>query len=490
MTSTFIRHELKAFWRARNTGKSIAVHIVVGLAILYLLACALLVGFQLNKILIKSAPHDNVIISFCGVILTYYMVELLLRMQFQELPTLRVQPYLQLPIKRNTLVKYLSLTAMLSAFNLWPLILFIPFIVKIIAAGMGWLVASAFILSLIGISIFNNYLALYIKRRAAFNGWIFIASSIALILLGMGDFEWHLYSIKHISYLYFGHLLLQPGWVLLPLVLGTVMYIINFNYLKHNLYLEVLTKHKTLRASTTEFPLLNRFGQIGDMVANEIKLIIRNKRSRSSLIMSLFFLFYGLIFYTNPKMGEPIKIFAGMFMTGVFIINYGQFMYGWQGGYFDGFMVSKIKFTDFLKAKYFLFTTVSTIAFLLTLPYIYFGWRTGAIQVVMYLWNIGVNTTLILFFANRNQKRIDLSKGATFNWEGVGVTQLLLSFPLILLPYAIYLPLKLTGFPNLALIVLGSIGLGFVLSRSYWIKVLAADFDKRKYKITEGFRNK
>ncbi|HEY0245094.1 MAG TPA: DUF5687 family protein, partial [Mucilaginibacter sp.] len=170
--------------------------------------------------------------------------------------------------------------------------------------------------------------------------------------------------------------------------------------------------------------------------------------------------------------------------------NYGQYMYSWQATYFDGILVSKVSFTDFLKAKYLLFTLVSTTAFILTLPYVYFGWRTVLIHFVMYLWNLGVNTTIILFFANRNSKRIDLSKGATFNWEGVGVTQLLLSVPLMLTPYVIYVPLKLLIGANAGLVALAVTGLIGIFSRNYWIKWLTADFYNRKFEIAEGFRDK
>ncbi|MDB5110985.1 MAG: hypothetical protein JWR67_2099 [Mucilaginibacter sp.] len=491
MTSTFIKHELKAFWRARNTGKSIAVHIVMGLMILYLLACALGIGFFMDRFLKQAFPKDDLVFSFCGIILIYYLFELLSRMQLQELPTLRVQPYLQLAVTRNSLVRYLAFTAMLSFFNLWPLILFIPFILKVVAVKMGGVAALVFILSVIGFSIFNNYLALYIKRKASLNGWVFLVSSLCLILIGMGDFKWHLYSIRNFSYLFFGHLATQPLLVLVPILLAIAMYYTNFLFLKQNLYLEELTKHKTLRKSTTEFPLLDRFGNIGDLVANEIKLIIRNKRPSSALKVSLFFLFYGLIFYNNPKIGEYMKLLVGMFMTGIFIISYGQYMYGWQANHFDGIMVSKVSFTDFLKAKYLLFTLVSTAAFLLTLPYVYFGWRTVMIHFIMYLWNLGVNTTIVLFFANRNSKRIDLSKGAAFNWEGVGVTQLLLSIPLMLAPYIIYIPLKLlAGNNNLPLVVIALLGMIGIFTRGYWIKLLTADFYNRKFKIAEGFRDK
>jgi len=491
MTSTFIRHELKAFWRARNTGKSIAVHIFMGFLILYFLTVALYLGFNIDTFLKKGFPKDDLLVSFCGVILLYYAIELLSRMQLQELPTLRVQPYLQLAIKRNTLVKYLAFTSMLSFFNLWPLILFTPFIIKVIAVQKGGLVAVIFILSLIGFSIFNNYLALYIKRKASFNGWIMLGSTFVLALIGMGDFKWHLYSIRDFSYGFFGHLITQPALVLVPIVLAVIMYYVNFLFLKDNLYLEELTKHKTLKRSTTEFPLLDRFGHIGDLVANEIKLIIRNKRPSSALKVSLVFLFYGLIFYRNPQLHEPFKVFVGMFMTGIFIISYGQYMYGWQATQFDGILVSKISFTDFLKAKYLLFTLVSTVAFILTIPYVYYGWRTVLVHFVMYLWNLGVNSTIILFFANRNSKRIDLSKGAAFNWEGVGVTQLLLTFPLLILPYIIYVPVKLlAGGFNWPLAALAFIALAGIFTRSYWIKTLTTDFYKRKFKIAEGFRNK
>jgi len=491
MTSTFIRHELKAFWRARNTGKSIAVHIIMGILILYLLACALSIGFFMDKGLKHFFPKDDIIISFTGIILLYYLFELLSRMQLQELPTLRVQPYLQLAIKRNTLIKYLAFTSMLSFFNLWPLILFVPFIIKIIAVQKGGLIAIIFILSLIGFSIFNNYLALYLKRKASLNGWILLISSLGLILIVAGDFKFHLYSIRDFSFLFFGHLIINPALVFIPILLATGMYYVNFLFLKYNLYLEELTKHKTLKRSTTEFPLLDRFGLVGDLVANEIKLIIRNKRPSSALKVSAFFLFYGLLAYLRPHPMEFMGIFMGMFMSGIFIISYGQYMYGWQATHFDGILVSKISFFDFLKAKYLLFTMVSTAAFILTTPYVYFGWHAVLINFVMYLWNIGINTTIVLFFANRNSKRIDLSKGAAFNWEGVGATQMLLSFPLLLAPYIFYIPVKLlTHSNNWPLVALALIGIIGIFTRSYWIKLLIADFYNRKFKIAEGFRDK
>jgi hypothetical protein len=491
MTLTFIQHELKAFWRSKNTGKSIGVRIVMGILILYLLLNVLVIGFFMDKVLVKVFPNEDIIKAFSGIILYYFLFELLMRFQLQELPTLKVQPYLHLPVKKNTIIRYLSFASLQSFFNLWPFILFLPFIIKVIRPEFGGMVTFAFILSIIGFMVFNNYLSLYIKRRSNLNGWVSVGFAISLVLLISSDYVWHIISFKTLSYAFFGNLHTKPVLVVIPLFLGVIVYYINFSYLKSNLYLEELgSQKKTAYKSSTEIPLLSSFGKIGDLMANEIKLILRNKRSRSALVMCSIMLLYGLIFYTNKVYGDGWKVFCGMFMTGIFIISYGQFLYGWQAAHFDGILVSKVNFRDFLKAKFLLFTSISTIAFVLTTPYAYFGWHVVFVHFMMYLWNIGISVTIVLFFANRNYKRIDLSKGASFNWEGVGATQLLLGFPLIVTPFVIYGPLAWFGHPDIGLLIIGAIGLIFVLTRTYWIKILETDFHQKKYTIAEGFRAK
>lgn len=490
MISTFISHELKSMGRSRNAGKALAIRIIMGVLILILLAYIAAIGFVLDVVLTKTMPHQNIIGVFTGIIFYYFVIDLLMRFQLQELPTLKVQPYLHLRIKKNTLISYLSFASLLSFFNLWPFLLFTPFIFKTVCPQLGVGTALLFLVSIIGMATFNNYLSLYIKRRSNLNGWVSVGFAATLSILMALDFKWKLLSFRQPSQWFFGHLNTQPLLVLLPIALAIAIFYINFYYLKGNLYLEELGSRKTSYKSSTEYPILDRLGPVGDLIGNEIKLILRNKRSRSALVMTTMFLFYGLLFYTNKMYSDGWKVFCGQFMTGIFIINYGQFMYGWQASHFDGILVSKIKFTDFVKGKYILFTGVSTVAFILTLPYAYFGWHIIWVHFAMFLWNIGVSTTVVLFFANRNYKRIDLSKGAAFNWEGVGATQLLVGLPLMIVPYIVYGPLAWFKHPDIALVILGSIGVFFVLIRPTIIKFLEKDFNEKRYKIAEGFRNK
>jgi hypothetical protein len=52
--------------------------------------------------------------------------------------------------------------------------------------------------------------------------------------------------------------------------------------------------------------------------------------------MSLIILFYGLIVYINPAYKDtPVFfVFVGILMTGVFMLNYGQFVPAWDSNYY------------------------------------------------------------------------------------------------------------------------------------------------------------
>jgi hypothetical protein len=108
----------------------------------------------------------------------------------------------------------------------------------------------------------------------------------------------------------------------------------------------------------------------------------------------------------------------------------------------------------------------------------------------MLIWNLGVNTVLVLFFANQNYKRIDLSKGSAFNWEGVGASQWIMSLPLLITPFLVYLPFSYMDYPDAGIAFIGITGLLFIISREFWLNLLIKQFQNKRFTIAEGFRNK
>ena len=90
--------------------------------------------------------------------------------------------------------------------------------------------------------------------------------------------------------------------------------------------------------------------------------------------------------------------------------------------------------------------------------------------------------------ATFNKKKMDLSKGTTFNYQGVSAMNWLVLFPAFLLPVLIYAPFGLFGYKYIGLAVIGLIGLMGLLFRKYWIARITNNFFKRKYIMAEGFR--
>jgi len=121
-------------------------------------------------------------------------------------------------------------------------------------------------------------------------------------------------------------------------------------------------------------------------------------------------------------------------------------------------------------------------------PYAYFGWKILLTHGMLYLWNIGVSSLIVLAFANWNYKYIDLSKGSSFNWEGVGASQFIIGIPLFITPMLIYFFISWLSNPVAGILALGFIGLVFILIRPYWIAKLVGSFKNKRYKIAEGFR--
>ena len=53
----------------------------------------------------------------------------------------------------------------------------------------------------------------------------------------------------------------------------------------------------------------------------------------SFLVASFFFVFYGLFFFTQDIYKDSlIVVFAGIFVTGGFLLNFGQFVPSWEIG--------------------------------------------------------------------------------------------------------------------------------------------------------------
>lgn len=490
MFLTFLAHQRKSFFRSRNQAGSIIARIFMALLILYFLAVAIGAGFFMGQIITEIFPGKNIVEVFNGFIFYYFAIDFLMRIQLQDLPTLSVVPYLHLNIKKKTLVNFLNLKSLFSAFNIIPLFLFLPFIFTKIESEYGAFASVMYAVSVLSLMLFNNFLVLYLKRKSISN-ILYLVLGI-LIVAALGALEYFkIISIAALANSVFSTIAMNPLLALGFVVIAFLVFLFNSNYLRRNLYTEELSKKQENKTST-DYPFLNRYGKVGELAALELKLILRHKRPRTTFLLGFIFLLYGLFMYKPESYNGnnlTLLIFVAVLMTGIFIINYGQFMFGWQSGHFDGILANKINFKNFIKAKFLLFTIASTLFTLLASFYGFMSWKILVIQFAVYFYNIGFATVIVLYFATLNYKRLDISKSASFNWQGTGATQWIMSIPLLLIPFLIYAPFGyIMNKPFWGIAAIGIFGVITLLMRNVWINFLTKKFEKQRYKIAEGFR--
>lgn len=491
MILTLLSHQWKSFWRSRSAGKSLAVQLFIGFILLYVLASALVLGFTLKHILREIFRHSDPIAVFCGFIFYYFSFDLLLRFMTQELPVLAIQPYLVQNIHRRQLVNFLNIRSLFHFLNLTPLLTFLPFIFTDLASARGIAAAWALAATILFLTLFNNFLLLYLKRRSIINSWWMVGFFSIIVALMTLDY-FHTLSILQFSSQAFASLLAHPWLVLLPALLAALAYLNNYRFLFRNLYLEDLAKGGKA-ARSREYAWLNQWGPAGELIALNFKLIARNKRPKYLIRFSVIMLFYGFVFYTqqNIRSQHTIMIFLGaLFITGSFITNFGQFLFSWHSSYFQGLMASAFSIRHFIRAQFLLFMAIATVSFALSLFYGFMSWKILPIEVAAWLYNIGVNTVVCIYFSNFNTKPIDLDRTVMFNYQGTSLSQWIFALVSMLLPILLYLLLeRCIGFwPTV--ISFGTLGLISLLLYGWWIDVLAGTFQRRKYIMLEGFRER
>jgi len=486
---TLLSHQWKSFIRSRNAGKSLIIQLFMALLILYFLAAAIILGISVGKILTELFPGQATVSLFCSFILYYFLMDIMLRFMLQDLPALAVQPYLTQNIEKKKLAGFLNIRSLFTVFNILPLVLFIPFSVTKIAAQYGNWVTFCFIINIVALTAGNHFFILFIKRKTFINyrwmiGFILIAG-----LFITGD-RFHFFPVSSISARIFTGLLKYPWLTFNSLLWAAISFFTNYSFLQKNLYLEENNSGKSA-ASTANYSWLQRFGLTGELISIDVKMILRNKRPRTVLLISAMLLLYGFIFYKPEFINKGnfgFLLFGGIFITGVFIINYGQFLFAWQSGHFDGILTHNIGTKAYIKSKFALMLSVSTIWLLCSLAYGFISWKIIPVEIAAYLFNIGINTVLVGLFATRNYKSIDITKKASFNYQGMGATQWLYTLAIGVSCLLVYWPFAFFMNSWAGIAAIGVSGLVFLLFQDWWIGIIQLEFQKNKYKISEGFR--
>lgn len=492
MFKWFINHEWKKATRSNVWHKKVVTNILMGFLIFMMMLYLLALGLFVDVIIKGLYPDQDPVRVLNGFLIYYFLIDLIARFYLQQVSAFTIESYLHLPVKRSTITHYVVLRTITSIFNYLPLFVFIPFAVKVIAPDYSVVDAWIWILTLIFLVFTNNLIISYLKRQLGSNPRVVGVFAIFLAIFIFLDY-FNVISLSSFSTFAFGLIFTHQITAIIPVIAIIGVYILNYHFLRNKLYSEEINirKHKKID-SIGNIRYLRSIGITGELIALEMKLMWRNKRTRTIIYMLPIFVLYGFFFYPQEIYRETFGflIFVGVFMTGGMMLNYANYAFGWESSYFDTILTNNISIDRYLKVKFFNSVIVSTICYIITIPYLFFGWEILLINTVTFLYNIGLLVFVLLYMATYNKKRMDLSKGSAFNYQGVGASNWLAMIPAFLLPVFIYLPFSFAGYKIAGLMAIGVLGLIGLIFHKSLLKIIKNQFLKRKYMMAEGFRER
>ena len=479
--------------RSTSFAKSLLTNILLGFLVVLLLGYLLGAGLFLKQIINILAEGKDALVVLNSYLIYYFLFEFMYRYFIQKLPVVELESLLHLPIGKARIMHILLLRSFISPLSIISLLLFLPFSIDVVASQFGGMAAIFWLGSILLTSWTLHWFMLWFKQRFE-DGIIGLIVVFAVLLLGGGSSYMGWFNLGEIMKPVFDFAISSPIPVTILAVVMAGSYWLCFRFYHSNAYLEDLSEDDGVRFINQSIGFFSRFGLAGELANLEWKLIIRHKKSRTILMLSGFFLLYGLIFYRNPAYQtedggiQSLFIFVGVFITGIFMIQYGQQFLSWNSANFDFFLNRKDGIEALVKGKYLLLGAISVISFLASVPYAFFGWQFLFIHIATFLFNVGILIHVIIYFAIWKPKPMDLNKGAMFNYEGIGAAQFLIMIPMMAGPYIIYLPFSMLFGDYAGLIALGIAGIIGLLAFKRLSQINIDRIKTNRYEISSSFR--
>ncbi|MBS7255178.1 DUF5687 family protein [Flavobacterium branchiicola] len=485
MIKKFIYLEWKAFSRSASFGKNLAMKILIGFIALYF--SLIFIGMGVGAFYILKDMKLEPLLTVNKFLIYYFVLDLVIRLLLQSIPVLNIKSLLILPFKKPTIVHFSLGKTMLSFFNWIHGLFFIPFSIVLLLEGYDVVGIIFWFLAIFALIYINNFLNIILSNIDK----LFVVFVAFAIAFGAAQY-YKLFDITAFSTPFFHGLYESKGLFLIPVFVLIGLYVFSFKYLKNNLFLDAGLSVKQDIAATENLSWLNQFGTLGTFLKNDIKLIKRNKRSKTTVVMSIVFLFYGLIFFGNTHQPVAMQIFAGIFVSGGFLFVFGQFVPSWDSSYYQLMMTQNIPYRGYITSKWWLIVIGTLISTILASFYLFYGWEVYLTIVVGAIYNIGVNSHLVLLGGAFTKTPIDLSNagGAFGDKKAFNVNAMLLSLPKIFLPLALYGIGLYFDNKNLGLALVAVAGvLGFVFKDKVF-SLIEKIYKREKYRTISAYKQK
>ena len=477
----------KKFMRAPQLEAKLAIKLLMGFIVLYFGGSLLFAGIAVYPILSDQFPERDPISVINSVLVLIFILELIIRYFLQQLPVTEIKSFLLLSIPKKRIIRNVLFRSLLSVYNAIPVLFYLPISISMLqddyALGQviaWWVAVTAFSLCLNFISFLAN------KNNKALAGFM-----ILIILLYLSESYMDIETLRAVGY-FFDAIITQPLWVLVPLGTFVLLYQITFSFLKKNLNLEGSLAAKKEVANAGRYDFLDVFGSHALFLKNDLRLIVRNVRPKNIVMMSFLFLFYGLFFFTQDNQPESLLVFASIFISGGFLLTYGNYVPAWDTEYYAFLMCQNLSYKKYLDSKWRLMTFAIIFSTVLSLPYLYFGVKIYLLILSGAAFNIGLGTWITLYggLLNKQPLKLNVKAKAFENTQAFSGKMMLMIFPKMVLPVLLYIIPATLFNPTAGYITLAASGVLGIVFKNQILTQMAKLFAKQKHEMLQAFTQK
>ena len=392
----------------------------------------------------------------------------------------------------HRLIDCLLIRSGLDSFNLFWFFFFVPFAILTITRFYGVTGVLTYLIGIWLLMLLNNYWFLLCRMLMGEHFCWFLLPVLVYGALGAAFF------IPDESPLFdfcinVGEGFILGNWLTFAVTLAIIalFYLLDRYVIGKMIYGEInKVEDTTVQVKhVSEYRFLERYGQVGEYMKLELKMLLRNKICKRGLYSAggVVLVFSALIAFTDAYQGG-MKDFLVMYNFALFGILFLSTIMGYEGNYIDGLMSRKESIYSLLQAKYAIYSIGQVIPLVMIIPAIIMGKVTLLTAISWFFFIPGFVYFGMFQMAVYNNRTVDMNNKMTQRNVGTGM-QNLISSAVFIVPLLLYFLLHfLTGETTTAWIFI-AIGLAFILTSRYWLRNVYNRFMKRRYKNMEGFRD-
>ena len=419
------------------------------------------------------------------------LADFLIRFMGQPAVAQELKPYLLMPVKKNRLIDTFLIQSGLSGFNFIWFFTYVPFAFLTIIRFYGFGGMFLYLVGMWLLFVMNNYWYLLCKMLMSEKALWYLLPIAIYGILGCIEFLPDSLPISRFTMnLGEGFILGNPLCFLFVILCILMLFVLNREIQKKLLYDEISKVKDTKMKHVSEYRFLDRYGEVGEYIRLELKLIMRNKTVKTQFRMAfiVMIVFSMVTAFTDVYDGTGMLSFICAYNYALLpIMTLGQVM-TFEGNYIDGLMSRKESIFNLLRAKYFLTTAIIVIPFIFMMFPVYKGKISLMMAIAYLVFTAGVVFFLLLQLAVYNTRTLPLNTTIMKSNKSSTTAQM------IIMSIAMTLPLIADSLfcallpDTIAYMLLALIGLGFIATHNLWIKNIYKRFMKRRYENMEAFR--